>query len=168
MIIINILISFFLQSILTNFISLNTKFLNPLFVLSSLILICPYFKNNYKYYITALLMGFSYDALFSALPFQNAFVFVLLSYIIRFLYKNFRENFLSIHIFQFIIIFFYRVFDYLLLIMIEDYDFTINNFNKILLSSFLLNMIYITVLYFIMNYITKILEKKFKKNIKKI
>lgn len=161
-----ILFSFLCQSILSNFISLNTRILNPLFVLSALILIYPYFKNNYKYYLTAFVMGICYDALFSSLPFENALLFILLSYIIRFLYQNIRENILSVHIFQIMIILLYRIFDYLLLIMIERYPFTVNALTDILFSSFLLNAIYITFLYLILSFGLEKLKKR--KNFKKI
>ena len=66
-----LLFSFLLEAAFTNIVSTNS-FLIPLFSITSLVLIYPYFKNkNINYFIVCLILGSFYDIVFADSIFVN-------------------------------------------------------------------------------------------------
>ena len=86
-----VIISFFLDGILTNYLPYminDLSLFTPYFTIVSLIIICPFFKKQInKYYILVGIIGFLYDLFYTNLLFANTIFFLLLALIIVYLYK---------------------------------------------------------------------------------
>jgi len=146
-----VIISFVLDNIVSNFLNYNSIF-NPLFTLLALILIYPCFnKRSNNYYIYAFVLGFIYDVSITNTLFLNAFIFLLLSYLIRLMFKKIPYNYLSILIISLCSIIYYRVITYIVLIILNYLDFNLFYLFKSIYTSILLNVIYISILYLIIN-----------------
>ena len=69
------IVSFFLDGILSKYISLNSIFL-PLFTIVSLVIIYPYFNNNiYRYLKFVAIIGILYDITYLNTVFFNFFIY---------------------------------------------------------------------------------------------
>lgn len=152
------IVSLLLQSIISNLIPINTSLLNPLFSISALIIIFPYFKNKNKYLLTCFIFGFSYDILFSSYLFINSFLFFLIGIVVSILNKQWSNHIFNIVLFQVITIFVYQFVYYFLLSIIDKLEWNSIVAFKMVGNSLLLNIIYIIGLY----YITTILSRKYK------
>ncbi len=153
-----LIFSLFFQSLCSNFIALDTSLWNPLCYLSALILIYPFFKDQNKYYFTCILYGIVCDVLFSEYFFQNAFLFLILGYIVTFFYHNLAWNAIVLQILQLLLLIVYRLFDYGFLILFSEATFQFATFGKMILSSILFNAIYLALLFFLF-------RKKYKQKI---
>ena len=142
-----IIISFILDNFISNFINHNSLFY-PLFTLLSLIIIYPKFiKKINKYYLTSFLLGLIYDIAVTDTLFLNAFIFLLLSYIINYIFRKTPYNYLSVLIISFISIIYYRVITYIVLLLLNYLNFNLLTLLKSIYNSLILNIIYITILY---------------------
>lgn len=142
-----IIISFILDNFISNFINHNSLFY-PLFTLLSLIIIYPKFtKKINKYYLTSFLLGLIYDIAVTDTLFLNAFIFLLLSYIINYIFRKIPYNYLSVLIISVISIIYYRVITYIVLLLLNYLNFNILILLKSIYNSLILNIIYITILY---------------------
>ena len=142
-----IIISFVLDNFISNFINHNSLFY-PLFTLLSLIIIYPKFtKKLNKYYLISFLLGLTYDIAVTDTLFLNAFIFLLLSYIINYIFKTIPYNYFSVLIISIVSIIYYRLITYLVLLLLNYLNFNIVVLLKSIYNSLILNIIYITILY---------------------
>lgn len=140
------IISFILDNLISNFINHNSLFY-PLFTMLSLIIIYPKFnKKDNKYYIYSFILGLIYDITVSDTLFLNAFIFLLLSYILNYIFKKIPYNYLSILIISILTIIYYRLVTYLTLILLNYLNINILILLKSIYSSLILNIIYISIL----------------------
>ena len=87
-----LIISLILEASFSNLIS-NSSILVPLFFLTSLTIVYPYFKNNNQnFVITCIICGLIYDIIFYNTCFINTITFGLCSAIIIFLYDYINYN----------------------------------------------------------------------------
>ena len=141
------IISFILDNFISNFINHNSLFY-PLFTLLSLIIIYPKFtKKINKYYLTSFLLGLIYDIAVTDTLFLNAFIFLLLSYIINYIFKKIPYNYISVLIISFVSIIYYRVITYIVLLLLNYLNFNLLTLLKSIYNSLILNIIYKTILY---------------------
>jgi len=146
-----VIISFVLDNIISNLFSYNSIFYS-LFTILSLVLIYPNFnRRSNNYYIYAFILGLVYDITITNTLFLNAFVFLLLSYLIRLTLYKITYNYLSILIISICAIIYYRVITYMILTILNYLDFNIFLLFKSIYSSLTLNIIYISVSYLIIN-----------------
>ncbi len=153
--IVTIIISFYLESIISNYISITASIFYPLFTLISLIIIYPYTLKNNNYTKIVLVTGLLYDIVFTNTLGLNMFIFYIISIIIKYIYKHIYLNLLTIIITTPIIIAVYRVLTYLLLVISGMFKYDINILFKSIYSSIIVNIIYIIMAYTITNYISK-------------
>lgn len=132
------IISFLLDGIISNHYNFYS-----LFTLMYLIFINR--KKN-KYTIT-LIIGFLYDIAYTDTLFLNAFMFVLILYIIEKFYNYFKNNFINTVLLSFIIIFIYRVITYLLLCMIDYLNFESFDLITSIYKSLIINLIFVMIIY---------------------
>lgn len=145
-----LIISFFLQGILSKYISINTNVLNLLFPIVALIIIYPFFrKNNKKYYTYALIYGFLYDLIYTDTFIFYAGLFLIIGFIISILNIIFSNNIINIGFITALVITIYRTITYIILVIINYLNFDINILFKSIYSSLLLNVIYAIIIYFI-------------------
>lgn len=158
MIIGTIIVSFLLESIVSNQIPLNTNFFSPCFVLMACIIIYPYFKkNDYKYLLTCGFIGLTYDISFTSTLLFYTVIFVIMGYIIKSVNYLFANHIISTLVNSIISILIYRVLSYVILVLVGYFEFSFSYLLKGIYSSFILNIIYITILYFI----TEIISQKY-------
>lgn len=160
MIPITIIISFILDSIISNFISLNTIFA-PLFTLMSLIIVYPYFNGNHKnFLITAFFTGFAYDIIYTNTIVIHGLLFIAIAFIIIRLNIIFSNNYLNVIIMAIISIIIYRLISYGLLLITNNISFNFVILLKSIYQSLIINIIYILLAFMITDRISFILKIK--------
>lgn len=153
-----IIISFILDGITSNIISLNSLFA-PLFTLMSLLLIYPYFNNDKeKYYIACFVTGLAYDLIYTDTIIINAILFTLLGFIITRLNLILSNNSVNVTVMALVIIVIYRLIMYILLLMTGNIVFEPLNLLKGIYSSLISNFIFAVLGYII----TDKISQKFK------
>lgn len=158
-----IFISFYLDGIVSNFISINTDLLNPLLTLVTLIIIYPYFYNNEKkYYLICFLVGILYDIIYTNTLGLNAIIFLIIGFFVKKINIFISNNFINVSFISLIIIILYRVISFFILILIGYINLDFNKLLHSITSSLLLNIIYTIILYLITDNISR------KKHITKI
>jgi len=149
MIAIVLIISFVLDSLISNFIPLNSIFM-PLFTLMSLIIIYPYFNNHKtKYLLICFVTGLFYDLIYTNTIVIHAFLFLVIGFIIIRLNLILSNNYLNVAIMALIIIIIYRIIAYGLLLITANIDFNFMTLFKSIYSSLILNLIYIVLTFII-------------------
>lgn len=151
-----LIISFIFEAIFTNYISYNT-YLNPLFFIMSLILINDY-VNKKEYYKICVISGILYDMIYTNTIFLHGILFLLLGYAIIRIDKYLTKNIISIPLITLITIIIYRVFKYILICIVSIYSFSWINLFKSIITSIVINIIYIYLIYFILQ--LKVINKK--------
>lgn len=152
-------ISFLLESIFTNFISTDS-ILIPLFTLTSLVVIYPYFKKkNMNYIITCLIMGLLYDVVFINSLFINTICFSIMGSLVILCYSFVKYNIYTSSIINILILITYRIISYIMLLSINYITFNSAILFKGIYSSILINVLYSIVIYFVLEIIAKIFNK---------
>lgn len=142
MIIINILLSFILDGIIS---SVNNILL-PLFSLLSLIFIYPYFKNNYiKYIVCSFILGLFYDVIYTNTPFFNAGIFLFIGILNYCFFKYFKNNNLNNLLLGICIIILYRLFTFLILLFVGFISFSFVNLLNSIYLSLVINLAYLYI-----------------------
>ncbi|MDD3341141.1 MAG: hypothetical protein PHN72_02950 [Bacilli bacterium] len=152
------IISLLLQSVTSNLIPIHTYLLTPLFSISALIIIFPYFKDKNKYLFSCFIFGLCYDILFSSYLFINSFLFFLIGILILILNRQWNNHIFNIVLFQVLTVFTYQFIYYFLLSIIDKIEWNSAVAFKMVGNSLLLNVLYIIGLY----YVTDFLSKKYK------
>lgn len=153
MIVTVIIVSFLLDGVLSNLISINSLFV-PFFSLVCLLVLYPYFNGNIKNFITvSALVGLFYDIIYTDSIFVNTFAFLALSLFIVKINEYVNSNILNICNLSVIIIFIYRVFSYLILCMVGYSNFDFNTLIRGIYSSLIINVLYTAVLFKLTNYL---------------
>ena len=95
-----LLLSIIIDGVLTNFLPYlvnNLSYFTPLFTVTSIFLIYPFYRKNKRlYFITLFITGFIYDLFYTNLLFYNGVLFVIIGLITYLLYKNFEVNFFKL------------------------------------------------------------------------
>lgn len=148
MIFIILIVSFFLDGLLSNLLRFSNYFY-PLCFLLSLVIICPCFKkgNIKNYYFISLIMGLLYDIVYTNTLFLNFILFFWLAILIKLIYNLVPNNYLSLLFISFLIIVLYRLVVYLIMFIISYKVLSINILFDSILSSMLINFIYVSSLY---------------------
>lgn len=160
MIYIILIFSFLFEAAFTNIVN-NYSFLTPLFLITSLSILYPYFKNNkFTFVIASIICGLFYDVGLSNSPFINTISFGICSGLIILGYNYMNYNIVNSNFINVIIIIIYRVVSYLLLFIIDFIKFNENNLLQGIYNSILVNIIYGVILYIVIDLISKIFNIK--------
>lgn len=150
-----LIISFILDSIVSNFVSLDSLFF-PLFTLMALIIIYPYFNNNRnKYFEACLITGICYDLIYTNTIIIHGMLFLLIGFIITRLNLIISNNWLNVGIMAIICIIIYRFLAYGLLLITASTSFDFFNILKSIYSSLILNIVYVILIYIITDKISR-------------
>lgn len=144
MIVFLVVVSFLLDGIVSNMISLNGIFY-PLFSLVSLIALYPYFKIE-SYYKTAFFLGLSYDLIYTNTLIFYAFLFLVLSFIISKLYILINDSNIGLVFITILSVTIFRTVLYLSIFLTGNIKFNFDILFKSIYSSLILNIIYVIVL----------------------
>ena len=152
-----VIISFFLDGILSNFLPYmlgDVSLFTPYFTLISLIVIYPFFKKRTKdYFILIGVVGFLYDLFYTNLLFTHAIFFLLIGYIVSFIYKKMELNLLTNLFLIIFVIVFYQIIFSLSLFIFNVVPITIENVLYLISHSLILNIIYGEIIYLICKYL---------------
>ena len=161
--IIIVIISLFLDGILTNFLPYlvnDLSLFTPLLTVVSIFIICPFYrKQDKKYYKIVFLIGIIYDLFYTNLLFFNAILFLIIAFILRYIYKHYEVSWFSIILYIALIIFTYETLTGTIIFIFQLVPITIDKIIYKISHSLLLNIIYIEIVYLIL----KLIPKKYKK-----
>lgn len=148
-----IISSFFLESICSNFVSINNSLFLPLFSIISLIIIYPYFNNDdFKFFQFCAGVGLAYDLIFTNTLIFNMVIFLGIGVIIKLINFFISNNPLNIILISLLTIISYRIITFSILCIVGYKTFSINSLSKSIYSSLLLNIIYAFLVYLITDY----------------
>lgn len=151
-----LIISFLLESIVSNFVPLDSILFLPLFTLVSLIIVSPYFnKKEADYLKLCVVTGLFYDIVFTDTLCFHLLLFVLLGMFISKIMSYINFNFISIFILIPILITLYRTLSYSIICFSGFLTFDWTVLGESIYSSFLLNLFYGMILYFITDKLAK-------------
>lgn len=149
MVIIVLIISFLLDSIISNLVSINGLFL-PLFTVMSLIIIYPYFNNKRnKFYLACFITGVCYDLIYTNTIVIHGFLFVLLGFIITRMNLVLANNYINVVIMGLVLIIVYRLLTYGLILITANASFDFFNLFRSIYSSLIANVIFVSLAYII-------------------
>ena len=155
MIIVSIIISFILEGVFTNLVGINS-FLLPLFTVTSLTILYPYFNNNHNKFIgVCALVGFFYDIIYTESVFINTFSFTIMSMFIIIIYNYINMNIFNINGLNVIIIIIFKIVSYMLLCIVGYCHFKSNVLIRGIYHSLIINIIYGIIFYIITDIIGK-------------
>ena len=156
-------ISFLLDGVFSNVITIHNNMLIPLLSVMSLIIIYPYFKkDDIKYLEYVFIYGLIYDLVYTDTLILNAIIFTFIGLIIIGINIIISNNYLNIVLISFLVIISYRIMTYFILVFTRYLEFNINDLLRSITSSLLLNIIYVILMFLITDYISN------KYDIKKI
>lgn len=143
------IISFILDGVISNLINYNSL-MYPICSLLSLIIVYPYFnQNDNTYLVASFLLGILYDVVYTDTIFFNACLFLILALSLKKVFKKFSYKYFSVLITTLVSIVSYRTISYITLVLIHYLNYNIYTFCKGIYSSFIINIIYITLFYLI-------------------
>jgi len=149
MVTIILIISFVFDSIISNFISLNSIFI-PLLTLMALIVIYPYFNiNKSKYLLACFVTGICYDLIYTNTIIIHGFLFLVLGFVVIKLNLILSNNYVNVAIMALIVITIYRIVSYGLLLITANVSFDFLILFKSIYSSLILNIIYVSLTFII-------------------
>ena len=155
-----LIFSFLFEAMFTNLVSTNSIFI-PLFTLTTLVLVYLYFKKkNFNYVLVCLILGIFYDIAFADSVFVNTICFGIMGGLNILIYNYVKYNIYTSNIINIIIIITYRIISYIILLSINFITFNGNILFKGIYSSLLINIAYGVILYFIIELLAKIFNKK--------
>ena len=160
MIYVILIFSFLFEASFTNIVNIYS-FLIPLFLLTSLTILYPYFKkNNFNFVIVSIICGLFYDIGITGTPFINTISFGICSGFIILGYNYMNYNIVNSNFINIIIICIYRIIGYLLLCIIGYVGFNEITLLEGIYNSLLVNVIYGIITFIIVGLIAKIFNIK--------
>lgn len=158
-----LIVSFFLDGILTNFLPYvvgDLSLFTPMITIVALVLIYPFFVKKLKnYFILCFVTGFCYDLMYTNLLFYNGMLFLVLGFITMALYRYIRTSWISIILYVVVIIASYECLNAFIIFSFQLVPITFSKLLYKILHSLLFNIIYAEIIYFII----WLLPNKYKK-----
>ena len=157
------ILSFLLDGILTNFLpymNYDLSFFTPLLTVVSIFIIYPFYRKREKnYFLQMFFIGILYDLFYTNLLFLNALLFLGIAFLSKIIHKNFEITYFKL---IFYIAFVVIVYESLMAFILFIFQLVPITFPKLIykiVHSLFLNILYIEVLYLILN----LLPKKYRK-----
>lgn len=154
MVYIFIIFSFLFESVMTNIVNINS-ILIPVFLLTSLSILYPYFKNNTIFIVVCLLCGFFYDISIGS-TFINTISYFFCGLFLIISYKYLKYNIYSANSINIVDIILYRIISYVLLCIVDFTNFKFLNLFSGIYNSLIINLIYGIIIYIIINLVAKL------------
>ena len=161
-----VILSFLLDCIMSNFISINLvdpSYFRTIHTIISIVIIYNYFEFNKKYLTIIIILGALFDIVYTNTFLLNIILFLIIYFVLKELDYFLPNNLLTINIKSIVSIWLYHILSYLILLLVHYNVYTINLLGMILIRSIISTIIYTTISYLVLN---KIIEKKDLKKIK--
>lgn len=149
-----LIVSFLLEGVISNFVSIN-GFMAPLFTLVSLIVIYPLFDDVSEYYKYVFVTGLVYDLFYTDTIIFHAIIFCFMAFIITRMNLVLSDNYINFLIIMAICILIYRTFTYSLLVLVSSVSFSFIALILSILKSLIINLIYSAILFFVLKKVRK-------------
>lgn len=165
-IIIYTIISFLLDGLISNFISINIvdpSYFRTIYSVISLVISYHFFENDSKYLKILIIIGILFDIVYTNTFLLNVFIFTIIYLFIKKINIYISNNILTINLKTILAITIYHTLSYLILLLANYSNYSFNLLTMILLRSIIMTIIYTTISYLI---IKKIYYKKYYKKIK--
>ena len=149
MIYFTLIFSLFFEVVVSNIVKINSIFI-PLFLLTSLILVYPYFNNKKNYIILMAFFGMLYDVMFVNSAFISTISFFCCSFVVMLWFKMLNYNLFNSALINIVVIVLYRIITFLLLLLIGYINFNISMFLKSIYLSLIINIVYGIIVYIVL------------------
>lgn len=149
-----LLISFFLDGIMSNYftsITSHISLFNTIYSIIALSCIAGHFNNKKKYFILIALIGLCFDIVYTNTLLLNVFIFIILGLNAILLNSKLPNNILYNTLISLINIFLYYILTYLMLTITNYLNIKINILLHILICSIIMSIIYSIIITFIIN-----------------
>ena len=165
-IIIYTIISFLLDGLLSNYMSINIidpSYFRTIYSIISLVIIYNYFDNNTKYLKILLVLGMFFDIVYTNTFLLNVVLFLIIYLIIKKINIFIPNNIFTINLKSILSITIYHILSYLILLLSNYHNYSIRLLTLILSRSIIVTIIYTTISYLVLKKIYfKIYDKKIK------
>lgn len=165
-IIIYTIISFLLDGLLSNYMSINIidpSYFRTIYSIISLVIIYNYFDNNTKYLKILLVLGMIFDIVYTNTFLLNVVLFLIIYLIIKKINIFIPNNIFTINLKSILSITIYHILSYLILLLSNYHNYSIRLLTLILSRSIIVTIIYTTISYLLLKKIYfKIYDKKIK------
>ncbi len=158
-----ILISFILDGVLSLLMNQDSIYI-PLLSIMTLIVVYPYIKDKQRIVIMGGIVGLLYDVVYTQTLFLNTILFCFLALVVLLFYKYIPINIVNSYILAILLILLFRVLSYLALVFYYELSFNWEVLFKSIYSSLITNLLYLTIMPFILG---KIEGKRKKKRLSK-
>lgn len=157
------LISFILDGVLSLLMNQDSIYI-PLLSIMALIVVYPYIKDKQRIVIMGGIVGLLYDVVYTQTLFLNTILFCFLALVVLLFYKYIPINIVNSYILAILLILLFRVLSYLALVFYYELSFNWEVLFKSIYSSLITNLLYLTIMPFILG---KIEGKRKKKRLSK-
>lgn len=155
------IISFFLDGIISNYVSINIinpSYLRTIYSVISLVIIYQYFSNDSKYLSILIITGLFFDIVYTNTFLLNIVIFIVIYLVLKKIDYIIPNNLLTINIKSIICISIYHILSYIILLITHYNSYSINLLFIILIRSIIMTIIYTTISYIIIKKIYKYLD----------
>ena len=152
--IIYVIISFLLDSLMSNIFSFNLtnpSWFKTIYSVISLVIIFNYFDNQKKYLYILIVLGIFFDIVYTNTFIVNIIVFLIIYIILSNLDYIITTNIFTINLKSITCISLYHILTYIILLLANYNNYSIKLLGIILLRSLIMTIIYTTISYLIMN-----------------
>lgn len=149
-----VIISFFLDGIISNLIPFNLvdpSWLKTIYSVISLVIIYNYFDNQKKYLSLVIILGIFFDIVYTNTFVLNVIVFLIIYLILSKLDYTITTNIFTINLKSIVCISSYHILTYIILLLANYNNYSIKLLGLILVRSIIMTVIYTTISYLLMN-----------------
>ena len=154
-----LIISLLLDGVLSNYLPFlvnDLSYFTPLLTVVSIFILYPLNrKNEKKFFITIFITGIIYDLLYTNLLFLNSLIFLLITVVSKYIYKNYETTCLKLIIYIILIITIYETSYASILFIFRVVPITLYKLYYKISHTLILNIIYSEILYVIIKYLPK-------------
>lgn len=165
-VIIYVIISFFLDGIFSNYVSMdiiNPSYLNTIYSVIALVIIFSYFENKTKYIYILIILGIFFDITYTNTFLVNVAIFFILYLFLNIIDYHLSNNLFTVNIKALISITIYHIMTYIILLLAHYHNYPISLLSLILTRSIIMTIIYTTISYLL---IKKIYYLKYNKRVR--
>ena len=152
--IIYVLISFFLDSIMSNITGFNLidpSYFKTIYSVISLVIIYNYFDNKKKYLYILIILGIFFDIVYTNTFILNIIIFLIIYFIIEKLDYHITNNIVTINLKSIICVSSYHICSYIILLLANYNNYSIKLLGLILIRSLIMTIIYTSISYLLLN-----------------
>ena len=161
--IISLILSFFLQGLMSNFLGYsidNLSIFSCVYVLVNLVVLQPYFEDDKKFLILVVIFGLLMDLVYSNTCILCTCVFIVIFYFNKLLNFYFPNNFFTVNGFSLLSMMIYHIITCIFLIILRFDSYGIITLVKVIGCNIIMTIIYTSIMYYIINLIYKKFDLK--------